>query len=95
MRRKGRLWFAFWLLFALAVSAWVVTRDTSGYVAAGRLEESRTSQSVLQAQRTELIRRIRRAESRAVLTPRAESLGLRLPVDSEIVMLQPPDMTKR
>ena len=32
--------------------------------------------------------RLREAQGRAVLVPRAESLGLRLPVDSEMVILR-------
>jgi hypothetical protein len=45
---------------------------------------------VLQARKSELVTRIRRNMSRSVLMPKAESLGLRLPPDSEIVIVQPP-----
>lgn len=90
MRLKGRFWFLLWLAFAIAVAAWVIARDTSGYVAARQLADLRNRRSVLQGQRAELVRRIRHAESRSVLVPRAESLGLRLPADSEIVILQVP-----
>ncbi|NIN11394.1 MAG: hypothetical protein GTN62_07800 [Gemmatimonadales bacterium] len=79
-----------WLLFVLAVLAWVVARQTSAVVTAGEVEQLRNRRSYLEAERAELLRRIRKAASRAVLVPRAESLGLRLPVDSEIVILQAP-----
>ena len=88
MRLKGRIWIAIWLVFTLAVLAWVVTRDTSGFMTATELRNLRNERSVLQAEKADLMRRIREAESRAVLIPRAESMGLRLPADSEIVILQ-------
>jgi len=95
MRIRGRVWFALWLVFALAVAAWVIARDTSGYVSARELDETRNRRSVLQARKNELIGRIRRAESRSVLVPRAEAMGLRLPADSEIVIVQIPGHEER
>ncbi len=94
MRVKGRIWVAFWLVFVLVVLAWVTARDASGYVTAARLDELRHSRMVLQARRSELVSQIRRSMSRSVLMPRAESLGLRLPPDSEIVIVQPPQMER-
>lgn len=88
MRLKGRIWIAIWLAFTLVVLAWVVSRDTSGFMTATELRNLRNERSVLQADKADLMRRIREAESRAVLIPRAESVGLRLPADSEIVILQ-------
>jgi hypothetical protein len=87
---RGRLWVTVWLVFVLAVLAWVVARQTSSHLTARRLDELRTEWSVHEAQRADLIARIREAESRAVLIPRAESLGLREPADSEIVILEAP-----
>lgn len=95
MRVKGRIWIGLWLLFALSMFAWVVWRDTSGFVDAGRLDNLRNQRSALQSRRAELIRRIREAGSRAVLGPQAESLGLRLPADSEIIILQAPLRERR
>jgi len=95
MRLKGRIWIAIWLVFALAVLAWVVHRDTSGFETASELRNLRNERSVLQAEKAELMRRIREAESRAVLIPRAESRGFRLPADSEIVILQAPTRGRR
>jgi hypothetical protein len=88
MRLKGRIWIAIWLVFTLAVLAWVVNRDTFGFMTASELRNLHNERSVLQSDKAELMRRIREAESRAVLIPRAERMGLRLPADSEIVILQ-------
>ncbi len=88
MRLKGRIWIAIWLAFTLVVLAWVVYRDTFGFETAGELGNLRNERSVLQSDKAELMRRIREAESRAVLIPRAGRMGLRLPADSEIVILQ-------
>ena len=81
---------AVWLLLFLSVLAWVVARQTAAHLAATALTVVQNERSVLEAGRADLLRRIREAGSRAVLIPRAESLGLRLPVDSEMVMLQVP-----
>lgn len=90
MRIKGRIWFGLWLVFALMIAAWVITRGTSGYVNARQLDDLRNRQEFLQSRKTTLESRIRRAESRDVLQRRAEELGLRQPADSEIVILQVP-----
>jgi hypothetical protein len=95
MQLKGRGWAALWLLAFLAVLTWVVARQTAAHVAAGELRDLQARRSALEAQRAELLRRIREAGSRAVLEPRAESLGLRLPADSEIVILQVPSREGR
>ncbi len=84
-----------WLVAVLAVLLWVVARQTSAVVAASDLEELRTERSVLEGRRAAALRRIREAESRAVLMPRAESLGLRLPADSEIVILRSSEERER
>ncbi|UCG85977.1 MAG: hypothetical protein JSW71_19035 [Gemmatimonadota bacterium] len=91
MRVKGRIWLAGWLVFTLVVLAWVVTRDAAGYATARHLDSLRTRKAVLQAQRAELIRQVRRAGSRAVLVPRARELGLRPAADSQIIILRLPD----
>lgn len=90
MLRRGRSWVALGLFFFLGVLTWVVTRQTSSVVAATNLRQLNLERSTLEAQKAELLRRIRKARSRATLIPRAESLGLRLAADSEIVILQIP-----
>jgi hypothetical protein len=92
---RGRVWVTLWLVFVLAILAWVVARQTSAVVSAGELDELRNQRSLLEARRAELLRRIREAESRAVLVPQAEALGLRLPADSEIVILPAPTPGER
>ena len=57
---------------------------------ARELSELRTRRANLEGHRADLERRIRAAESRAVLVPRAQRLGLRLPSDSEIILLPLP-----
>lgn len=93
MAAKGRHWLLLWLLFALVVLAWVSARQTAGVVLASTLRDVRAHRLAVEAERTALARRLQAAESRAVLIPRAESLGLRQAVDSEIINLQPPPGT--
>lgn|GEM_PF-1389798 len=95
MRPRGRVWVAGWLLFGLVVLAWVVARQTSAVVAASELSDLRDERASLEARQAELLARIRAARSRKVLIPRAAALGLRLPADSEIVILQVPGTEKR
>ncbi len=90
MKLRGRGWVAVWLLSFLVVLTWVVARQTASYVITTELGGAEQQRSALEAQRAELLRRIQEAGSRAVLVRRAESLGLRLPADSEIIILQVP-----
>lgn len=85
---------ALWLSFFLAILAWVVARQTASVVAASTLGDLQQQRATLEAEQAELMTRIRRAKSRAVLIPRAAALGLRLPVDSEIIILQVPEPEK-
>jgi len=80
-----------WLIAVLGVLTWVVARQTASHLLARELDDTRSERSAAEAEKAELLRRIRAAGSRAALIPRAESLGLRLPADSEIVILQMPD----
>lgn len=95
MPRRGRFWVALWLAFVLAMLAWVVARQTSAVVSAGELGELREQRAEREAREAELLARIRVARSRDVLIPRAQALGLRLPADSEVVILQVPEPGKR
>ncbi len=92
---RGRMWLSLWLVFALAMLVWVVARQTAAVVDAGRLDSLRVERSVLEARRTEVLERVRRAESRQVIERRAIELGLRAAVDSEIVILSVPDSLPR
>lgn len=92
---RGRMWLSLWLVFALGMLVWVVARQTAAVVDAGRLDSLRVERNVLEARRTELIERVRDAESRTALERRAAALGLRAAVDSEIVILSVPDSAPR
>jgi hypothetical protein len=89
------MWLSLWLVFALGMLVWVVARQTAAVVDAGRLDSLRVERSVREARRTELIERVRNAESRQVIAGRAEDLGLRVAEDSEIVILSVTDSQPR
>jgi cell division protein FtsL len=86
-RIKGRHWLAVWLVALLAALWAVIARQTASLNAARTLTDLRAERAGLEGKRDELERRIRTASSRAVLLPRAEKLGLRLPADTEIVLV--------
>lgn len=88
MALKGRHWVAIWLVVALAALWVVAARQAAAYRAATALREARGEHARLEGRKAELERRVRAAQGRAVLVPRAQQrLGLRLPADSEIVLL--------
>ena len=91
MKPKGRHWLALWLGLFLAIAGIVIARDTASYRSARRLAEYRQQRLTLEAERAELIRRVRLASSREVLVPKAESsLGLHRPSDTEYVLFRLP-----
>src|SRR2546426_1492598 len=91
MALKGRHCLGLWPLAALAALSLVIWRQTDGLRAARALAEARERHASLEGTRSELQRRIRDAESRAVLIPRAQQrLGLRQPADTEIILLPVP-----
>ena len=83
MTLRGRHWILFWLLVFLATAMSVATRQRAALDSARRLGELTTRRIQLEAQRTELIRRIDLITSREVLVPRMERAGLHLPSDRE------------
>ena len=86
-RVKGRHWLAIWLVALLAALWAVIARQTASLNAARTLTDLRAERAGLEGKRDELERRIRTASSRAVLLPRAQKLGLRLPADTEIILV--------
>ena len=86
-RVKGRHWLAIWLVALLAALWAVIARQTASLNAARALTELRAERAGLEGKRDDLERRIRTASSRAVLLPRAQKLGLRLPADTEIILV--------
>ena len=91
MKPKGRHWLALWLGLFLAIAGIVIARDTASYRSARRLAEYRQQRLTLEAERAELVRRVRLASSREVLVPKAErGLGLHRPSDTEYVLFRLP-----
>lgn len=91
MALKGRHWAALWLLAFLGAAWIVIARQTSAIRAARALAASREERAQLEGHRVDLERRIRAAESRAVLVRRArDELGMRLPADTELILLPAP-----
>lgn len=88
MAPRGRFWVIVWLGFALGVLLWVNARQTASVLLARELRELRARRAAVETERAALQARARAARSRAVLVPRAEAMGLRLPADSEIVTLR-------
>jgi cell division protein FtsL len=87
---RGRHWIAFWLVALLAALWLVIARQTSALNAARELDELRDQRAALEGRRAELERRVRTAQSRAVLLPKAQKQGLRLPADTEIILIPAP-----
>ncbi len=91
MAVRGRFWVGLWLLITLGALWAVIARSTSALQAARALEDTRQQRVQLEGRRAALQRRLLGAQSRATLVPRAQArLGLRLPADSEIVILAVP-----
>ncbi|MEK6768182.1 MAG: hypothetical protein AABY85_04245 [Gemmatimonadota bacterium] len=91
MNLKGRHWLALWLGGFLAVAWVVVWRRTAARAAADELRALALARGALEVSKATAAAEILKARSRAVLVPLAERrLGLRLPQDSEIIILQDP-----
>lgn len=96
MALKGRHWFFLWLLAFLASLWLVVARQTAALRTARELADLRAARATLEGRKADFERRIRTAQSRAVLVPRAQRrLGLRLPADTEIILLSVPGHEQR
>jgi cell division protein FtsL len=87
---RGRHWIAIWLVALLAALWLVIARQTAALNAARALTDLREERASLEGRRADLERRVRTAQSRAVLLPRAQKQGLRLPADTEIILLPAP-----
>ncbi|HLQ59978.1 MAG TPA: hypothetical protein VK113_10710 [Gemmatimonadales bacterium] len=90
MTFRGRHWIAFWLVALLAALWAVIARQTSALNSARALADQREARASLEGRRADVERRVRTAQSRAVLLPRARRLGLRLPADTEIILIPAP-----
>jgi len=88
---RGRHWVAVWLVAFLLTALLIVRRQSAALETARRLQDLRTTRAALEVTRASLAADIARSRSRAVLVPLAQRrLGLRLPHDSEITILQNP-----
>ncbi|HTI06368.1 MAG TPA: hypothetical protein VL549_13745 [Gemmatimonadales bacterium] len=90
MKLRGRHWIAVWLVSLLAALWAVIARQTAALNAARALADLREERGSLEGRRADLQRRVRAGESRAVLLPRAKKHGLRLPADTEIILIPAP-----
>jgi hypothetical protein len=90
MALKGRHWFLIWLIAACAALWLVIWRQTDSFRTARALNQVREQRAVLAGQRASLEARIRAAQSREQLIPRAARLGLRAARDSEIFRITAP-----
>ena len=90
MALKGRHWIAAWLVALLAALWIVIARQTASLTAARALSTLREQRAALEGRRADLERRARLAQSRAVLLPKAQKQGLRLPADTEIILIPAP-----
>jgi hypothetical protein len=91
VKLKGRHWVAIWLAGFLATAGFVVWRQTEALATARQLKTLQSARGALEATRADAIGEIRHARSRGVLVPLAQArLGLRLPQDTEIIILQDP-----
>jgi len=81
---------AVWLVALLGALWAVIARQTSALNSARALADLRDERASLEGRRADLERRVRNAQSRAVLVPRARKMGLRLPADTEIILIPTP-----
>jgi cell division protein FtsL len=80
-----------WLGAFLVCALTIVWRQSNAFSTSRELQQLQKTRGALEVSKSALIGEIHRAQSRAVLVPLAQQkLGLRLPQDSEITILQDP-----
>lgn len=89
--KRGRWIVAAALLGFVLVSAAVVTRRSYGYRVGLELTALQRRKANLESERVRLDQEIRNASSRARLLPIAERLGMHMPSETQIVVLQRPE----
>lgn len=88
--KRGR-WIVAGVLFAFVlVSAAVVARRSYGYREGLELTALQRRKANLESERVRLDQEIRNASSRAKLLPIAERMGMHMPSEEQIVVLQRP-----
>lgn len=90
-RVRGRIWVILGLASFLTVALAIVWRQSAALATSRELQQLQKTRGALEVSKSGAIAEIHRARSRGVLVPLAERrLGLRLPQDSEITILQDP-----
>lgn len=90
-RLKGRYWVALWLLGFLGVALMVQWRQSTALSTVRELSRLQRTRGALEVSRSAHLGEIHRSRSRSVLVPLVQQkLGLRLPEDAEITILQDP-----
>jgi cell division protein FtsB len=84
---RGLLWVVLSMALLAAMFA-AVHRGARGRELAARIEALEAERQALEAQRTELVRRIEALGGRARVMREAARLGLRLPAEGELVILE-------
>ena len=86
---KGRHWLIVWLGLFLVSAGAVVWRQSASLATSRDLQQLEKTRGQLDVTKANLQAQILRDRSRAVLVPLAQQrLGMRLPQDSEITILQ-------
>ena len=86
-RRRGRSVVALTLFGFVLVATCVIWRRTFGYSQTRMVQQLERQRQALSAQRAQLQREIRDAASRDKLTASAERLRLRMPSDSQVIVI--------
>lgn len=92
---KGRTIVAISLGTFLLVTSSVVMRRSRGTAAARQLHALGQRHAELEAQRAQLVADVQRASSREQLATHAQRLGLRVPSDSQVILLPRPEPRQR
>lgn len=89
--KRGRWIVAATLIGFVLISAAVVARRSYGYRVGLEVTALQRRKANLESERVRLDQEIRNASSRARLLPIAERLGMHMPSETQIVVLQRPD----
>lgn len=88
---RGLLRLLGWLMLLLGSLAVVAWRQTEGITREQALREAQSEREIAEAERVDLERRVRELTSRSrIVRVARDRLGMRLPTDSEIVLLRDP-----
>ena len=91
--KRGRWIVAGGLIAFVLISAAVVTRRSYGYREGLELTALQRRKANLESERVRLDQEIRNASSRARLLPVAERLGMHMPSEAQMVVLERPKRT--